>query len=137
MINFAPLTVPITSEEVGQEWLAWFDDIGQAVQGVWSDIQDTPSVTNATVDSVQSSCVVRGTVAYLFLQLNTYVPTGASVYTAPVTFTGTFSQIRDTSSGALIALAVTGDQVDLPTVAGNYEVIVHAPVLIDNKLAQR
>jgi len=137
------LPAPLQNEIVGndlvgtQEWLAWFDEVGEAISGVWGEIPDTPSITDATVDSVQSYCVVRGNMAYLHLTLNNYSTTSGGTYASPVTFKETFSHIRDISSGTLIGLSVDGSTVSLPKTDGSYELIINAPVVLDKKLASR
>lgn len=137
MINSAPLQLPITTEELSQEWLSWFDEAGDALTGVWIEFSGTLQVNDGTASSVQYKCVVRGTVAYLFIELNNYVNAGTSTLDSPVTFDSTFSQIRDISSGALIGLAVNGSTISLPSTDGSYEIMIHAPVVLDTKLAER
>ena len=134
----APIQLPLLSDGMStdQAWVGFFDDTGRALEGVWSDIPDNqPSISGASADSVQVQCVVRGTMGWLFLDLEGY--TGGGTYEAPITFGGTFSQIRDKSSGTLAGLTVSGSTVDLPAVAGDYQVQIYAPVILDQKLAKR
>jgi len=133
----APVQLPINGGgDTDQAWIGFFDDVGRSLEGVWSDISDSqPSISGASADSVQTSCVVQGRMGWLFLDLDGF--TGGGTYEAPCTFSGTFSQIRDKGSGALTSLEVSGSTINLPASAGDYQLQVYGAVILDKKLARR